>query len=143
MNPKQRTLIILVLITIVIISSCGPRVQPILLEDIPLHPNAGDKIDTSFETNIPENQYEKYEVEGPDYYFIWNDDLEELSINDFYQKELTALEWQPGEQTMYLSKFGSFCAGQPWLKGDQVIYLVTYPHSFQNITILAVFLLTK
>ena len=131
------------LITSMLLSACSEAT--ITLQDIPVHPKSGENVaDTFSAASPPEDQYSGFDVTGTNVYVIRNSDLTELSIDDFYQKELTDLGWEPGESTMYLNaQAGAFCVSQPWSKGLQIIYLAACPHPVQAAIILSVVLLTK
>jgi len=144
MNRYQIFFTISVLIAGVLLSACTSA-PLITMQDIPMHPKSGESSsDNSHAAKPSQDKYSKYETTGTSVYYIWNKDLQELSIDDFYKKELPALGWEFIETENYLDvRFNGFCASNSWEKNIQIILIVTCPHPSQDATVLSVVLLTK
>jgi len=140
---RQFSIVAIILIVCTLLSACSA--PKITLQDIPVYPKAGDS-DTNnvYVFVISTKEFADYKIEGPNNYFIRNLDIKELTLDDFYKKELTALDWKSDEQSMVLSPTGVFCVTQTWSKGSQIIYLATCPYPMnQDLSTLTVYLLTK
>lgn len=144
MNRHQIFSTISALIVSILLAACASA-PLITMQDIPVHPKSGESSSSNYHAATPtQDKYSKYEVTGTSVYYIWNKDLQELSIDDFYQKELPALGWELAETTNYLDvRANGFCTSKSWEKNRQVIFIATCPHPQMDATILSVVLLAK
>jgi hypothetical protein len=147
-------LAIVAMVSALVLSACGPAgPTPVPLSAIEV-PSAGSSSVTSFVSTLPwandgtkvsDGPYAGYKIEGPNYYNFFKTDLTPDALNAFYVTKLTAAGWTQGVSDAYLNgKLGVIESGQPWVKGNQVIYLVVYQNPAGKSTyILAIYSLTK
>jgi len=142
----------LVLASAMALSACGssgPPPMPFSSIEVPSATGSGGlRVESWLPWSVQgsvvyDGPYKGYKVEGPDYHSFLKSKFSPTELNDFYTSKLTPAGWTAGKATTYLTKAGFFETGQPWVKGNQVIYLATYQAVSPDSYVLAVYLLTK